>query len=352
MTAAADRLKPPNRRSGPRVRQHRINRARKTPGTKKSLAEVQVLHVPPGGRKSTAYPTARTMPCEGAAAHTTTTTRWIKDRKEDMADVVRYQVMPPLSADEYQDLYEDIKENGVLVPILVDENEVIIDGHHRSKIAAELGIPCPEEIITGKSEAEKRGMAFGLNLKRRHLTREQRRALIAESLKADPQLSNREHERRTGGSRNLVGRVREELVESGQLSHCDTSIGGDGKTYPASQPVRPEPEPETTPEPEETPEPTAALASMAPGFEPGDLEELNNPRPTGQPATEPQHPKAEAITTQFTSAIADLTRIANRFYRITTDSNFSRNKEKVAAMHRHDLNRLIGELQTIADEIN
>ena len=48
MTAAADRQKPPNRRSGPRVRKHRINRARKTPGTKKPLAEVQVLHVPHG----------------------------------------------------------------------------------------------------------------------------------------------------------------------------------------------------------------------------------------------------------------------------------------------------------------
>lgn len=269
-----------------------------------------------------------------------------------MADVVRYQVMPPLSADEYQDLYEDIKENGVLVPILVDENEVIIDGHHRSKIAAELGIPCPEEIITGKSEAEKRGMAFGLNLKRRHLNREQRRALIAESLKADPQLSNREHARRTGVDHKTVNSVRGELQSGGEIPHLDTRTAPDGKSYPASQPPRPEPEPETTPEPEGTPEPTATSASMAPGFEPGDLEELNNPRPTGQPAPEPQHPKAEAITTQFTSAIADLTRIANRFYRITTDSNFSRNKEKVAAMHRHDLNRLIGELQTIADEIN
>ena len=275
-----------------------------------------------------------------------------------MADVVRYQVMPPLSADEYQDLYEDIKENGVLVPILVDENEVIIDGHHRSKIAAELGIPCPEEIITGKSEAEKRGMAFGLNLKRRHLNREQRRALIAESLKADPDLSNLEHSRRTGASDKTVASVRSELESHSEIPNDIPRINSRGQERPASyersasQPARPEQEPGATPEPEETPEPTAALASMAPGFEPGDLEELNNPRPTGQPATEPQHPKAEAITTQFTSAIADLTRIANRFYRITTDSNFSRNKEKVAAMHRHDLNRLIGELQTIAEEIN
>lgn len=347
MTAAADRLKPPNRRSGPRVRQHRIRRARKTPGTKKSLAEVQVLHVPPGGRKSTAYPTARAMPCAGAAAHTTTTTRWIKDRKEDMADVVRYQVMPPLSADEYQDLYEDIKENGVLVPILVDENEVIIDGHHRSKIAAELGIPCPEEIITGKSEAEKRGMAFGLNLKRRHLNREQRRVLIAESLKADPQLSNVEHARRTGTSDKTVKTVRDGLVATSEIPKLDKTTGADGRVRPASQPPRPEPEPEATPEPEGTPEPTAASASMAPGFEPGDLEELNNPRPS-----ETHQPRAEAITSQFTSAISDLTRVANRFRRIADDKNFPRNKEKVAAMHRHDLNRLIGELQTIADEIN
>ncbi|MEX3562147.1 ParB N-terminal domain-containing protein [Corynebacterium phoceense] len=260
-----------------------------------------------------------------------------------MADVVRYQVMPPLSADEYQDLFEDIKENGVLVPILVDEDEVVIDGHHRSKIAAELGIPCPEEIITGKSEAEKRGMAFGLNLKRRHLNREQRRALIAESLKADPQLSNREHERRTGAHKNTIQSVREELESTGQIAQSSTRVSGDGRVRPASQPPRPEPEPE----PEGTPEPTAASSGVAPGFEPGDLEELNTPRPS-----ETHQPRAEAITSQFTSAISDLTRVANRFRRIADDKNFPRNKEKVAAMYRHDLNRLIGELQTIADEIN
>ena len=264
-----------------------------------------------------------------------------------MADVVRYQVMPPLSADEYQDLFEDIKENGVLVPILVDEDEVVIDGHHRSKIAAELGIPCPEEIITGKPEAEKRGMAFGLNLKRRHLNREQRRVLIAESLKADPQLSNVEHARRTGTSDKTVKTVRDGLVATSEIPKLDKTTGADGRVRPASQPPRPEPEPEATPEPEGTPEPTAASASMAPGFEPGDLEELNNPRPS-----ETHQPRAEAITSQFTSAIADLNRVLNKFDRITRDKNFPRNKEKVAAMHRNDLIRAIDELQTLVDNTN
>lgn len=111
-------------------------------------------------------------------------------------------------------------------------------------------------------------MAFTLNLRRRHLNREQRRALIAESLKKDPQLSNREHERRTGGSRNLVGRVREELVESGQLSHCDTSIGSDGKPYPASQPKR-------EPAPDQQPHEPTATAFMSQD----ELDELNTPNP-------------------------------------------------------------------------
>lgn len=263
-----------------------------------------------------------------------------------MADIVRYQVMPPLSAEEYQELYEDIKANGVMVPIVVDENEVIIDGHHRAKIAAELGIPCPEELVHGKTEQEKRNIAFTLNLKRRHLNREQRRALIAESLKADPQLSNREHERRTGGSRNLVGRVREELVESGQLSHCDTSIGSDGKSYPSSQPRREpvEPEPAVPEQTKSVDEPIGDIITS------DDLAELN--QPIEKPEPHKTEPRAEAITSQFTSAIADLNRVLNKFNRITHDKNFPRNKEKVAAMHRSDLIRAIDELQSIVENTN
>lgn len=192
-----------------------------------------------------------------------------------MTTAVRYQVMPPLASDEYQELYEDIKENGVLVPILEDEDGVIIDGHHRSRIASELGIPCPVETISNKSDAEKRGMAFTLNLKRRHLNREQRRALIAESLKADPQLSNREHERRTGAGRDLVGIVRKEMEADGRLSETDSRVGADGRERPASQPSR---QPATEPPSPELEKPRASVLPQA------DLDELNTPTP--QPDTE------------------------------------------------------------------
>lgn len=246
---------------------------------------------------------------------------------------VRYQVMPPLGTDEYQELFEDIKINGVLEPIHVDEEGVVIDGHHRSKIANELGIPCPVITHDNLDDAGKRSLAFTLNLKRRHLNREQRRALIAESLKSDPQLSNREHARRTGASHPTVNTVREELEDRGEVEKFTTSKGGDGKSYPASRPA-PQPEP-------------------APGITSKEVDELNQ-LPTEQPTMEQPEdkPRAEAITSRFTSAIVDLNRVMAKFDRLANDPNFTRNKEKVAALHRHDLNRSISELQALADQLN
>lgn len=127
-----------------------------------------------------------------------------------VSDVTRYQVMPPLSPDEYQELYDSIKSEGVHDPIHIDEDGVIIDGHHRSKIARELGIPCPVIAHDSLDEQGKRSLAFTLNLKRRHLSREQRRALGLESLRLDPIASNREHSKRTGLSDKTIQSIRED----------------------------------------------------------------------------------------------------------------------------------------------
>lgn len=243
-----------------------------------------------------------------------------------VSSAVRYQVMPPLSSEEYQELFESIKSEGIHEPIHVDEEGVVIDGHHRSQIAKELGIPCPVITHDDLNEAGKRSLAFTLNLKRRHLNREQRRALITESLKSDPQLSNREHARRTGVSHNTVNSVRDELQSGGQIDHLEERTAPDGKSYPASQPKR-----ETDP---------------APGFNPGELDELNHA------PTAPQKPRAEAITSQFSSAITELNRAMSRLHRMTKDNNYPNNKAKIAELHRSDISRTISELQEIADSFN
>ncbi len=81
-----------------------------------------------------------------------------------------YQVLPPLTADEYAALKADIAGRGVLVPIELDEAGHVLDGHHRQRAALELGLAeVPTVVRAGLSEAQKREHALRLNLLRRQL---------------------------------------------------------------------------------------------------------------------------------------------------------------------------------------
>ncbi len=46
----------------------------------------------------------------------------------------RFQFLPELAPDEYEALKADIRTNGVLVPVEVDEHGTTLDGHHRVRI--------------------------------------------------------------------------------------------------------------------------------------------------------------------------------------------------------------------------
>ena len=121
------------------------------------------------------------------------------------------------------------------VPITVDENSIVIDGHHRRKIASEIGIDCPQVVKAGLTDTEKRTLALSLNIDRRHLNREQKRALVERSIKADPQLTDREQARRTGADHKTVAKRREELEKSGEIPHFSERV--DPRTGNATQPA-------------------------------------------------------------------------------------------------------------------
>lgn len=80
-----------------------------------------------------------------------------------------YQLMPPLTPEEYAALRADIAARGVMVPIEVDETGAILDGHHRAAIADELGIEAPRIVRSGWSEGQKRDHVLKVNLLRRQL---------------------------------------------------------------------------------------------------------------------------------------------------------------------------------------
>ena len=97
---------------------------------------------------------------------------------------MKYQVCDPLTSEEYTQLKADIAKRGIQVPVELDENGDVLDGHHRIKARNELisegyAIPdYPVIIRTGMSESEKMAHAWGLNALRRQMTPERRKEII------------------------------------------------------------------------------------------------------------------------------------------------------------------------------
>jgi len=75
-------------------------------------------------------------------------------------------LLPPLSDEEFAALKADIKTNGILHPVLVDENDDVLDGRHRLKIDKNA----PRKVIRGLSDAEKEAFVFRANFTRRNLS--------------------------------------------------------------------------------------------------------------------------------------------------------------------------------------
>jgi ParB-like chromosome segregation protein Spo0J len=65
----------------------------------------------------------------------------------NIKDTSKYQLMPDMSPAEFEAFKTDIAQRGVVVPIDVDENGEIIDGHHRYRAWAELHKNEPPPMI-------------------------------------------------------------------------------------------------------------------------------------------------------------------------------------------------------------
>lgn len=151
-----------------------------------------------------------------------------------------FQVMPPLSGDEYQELKNDIQVRGVMVPVEYDETGNVLDGHHRVKACQELGIKeWPSVIRLGMDEAAKRTHARKLNMARRHLTKEQRASLWVDMRKDGMSYRQIAEADKTASHQTIMRAVENSTVPNGTVELPTVIIGKDGKQRQATQPERP-----------------------------------------------------------------------------------------------------------------
>ena len=144
----------------------------------------------------------------------------------------KYQLLDPLSSEDFAALEADILERGVMVPIEFDEDGNVIDGYHRHMICQKHGIKdFPSIVRKGWTEEQKRTHARRMNLARRQLNRDQRRRLIEDELRESPDATNRKIAAALGVDHKTVGSVRERLEADGEIPQVEARTGIDGTTY-------------------------------------------------------------------------------------------------------------------------
>jgi hypothetical protein len=163
--------------------------------------------------------------------------------------------LPAMMPDALLDLSSDIRANGLQEKIKVIRDGVsyaVLDGRSRLDALEMIG---PIQVFDGNTpnghffemiELEGRDpltFVLSLNVHRRHLTAKQKRDLIAEVLKARPELSDKAIASTTKVSDKTVGAVRRKLEGGAEIPHHQSRVGKDGVqqsvTWPRARKAQP-----------------------------------------------------------------------------------------------------------------
>jgi hypothetical protein len=166
-------------------------------------------------------------------------------------------LFPLMSSDELKALGEDIKANGMKVPVVLrrakdeDDEFELVDGRNRLDALEAVGINVGEdrhdddycdlppltcswrfdwEILV--DEVDPYAFVISANIHRRHLTTGQKRELVAKVLKAQPASSDRAIANVTKVSDKTVGAVRRELEGGAEIPHLEVRTGTNGQKQP------------------------------------------------------------------------------------------------------------------------
>jgi ParB-like chromosome segregation protein Spo0J len=147
-----------------------------------------------------------------------------------------FQLFDALPAHIEDALKASIQRFGVLVPIAKDQHGNILDGHHRERIAKQLGVQPRYDRIVVENDDQAREIAQTLNADRRQLTDEQRRAVAADLRRSGHAYSAIAGA--LGVSDETVRRdVRREEIATGVAIQPDRVNRKGGGSYPAQRPT-------------------------------------------------------------------------------------------------------------------
>jgi hypothetical protein len=238
------------------------------------------------------------------------------------------ELFPMMSEEELRALGEDIKKNGLREGIALLDGE-LLDGRNRLEAMETVGI----KLTTGNGQIEWTKIPFrnvkgadpiafviSKNIRRRHLTADQKREIIAKLLKATPEKSDRQIAEETDSNRTTVGQIRAKMEKAGDVSIVDTRTDTRGR----KQRARKSPTTMTKP------------AKKSAGVAVADRAEARARKPEPAPENEQDH--------------IDLTLEWDRQVRISTSELMHKLKRKHWSRVIQQLRELVFEVERWADD--
>lgn len=143
-----------------------------------------------------------------------------------------FEALPKVIEDA---LRASILRFGVLVPVVKDQHGNVLDGHHRSRIAAEMKVDYRVDVLRVESDEDSREIQRTLNADRRQLT-EQQRQEVALALRQEGH-SYRAIAGALGVDAMTVRADILSTVEDSTVELPDRVTGLDGKSRPAKRPT-------------------------------------------------------------------------------------------------------------------
>jgi ParB-like chromosome segregation protein Spo0J len=170
-----------------------------------------------------------TSPCEVRA-------ETLKDLLDGKGEPHPFSAMfPPITAEDFDKLVDDIKKNGLLQAIVVYQGK-ILDGNNRYRACLQARIKPRFTELVEAGDAQAQAYVISANIHRRHLSLEQRREIIATLLKADSTKSNRQIGETTKADHKTVGAVRAGSEACGEIPHTETTTDTTGRKQKTRKP--------------------------------------------------------------------------------------------------------------------
>jgi hypothetical protein len=162
------------------------------------------------------------------------------------------ELLPLMSEPELRELGENIKAQGLKLPVAVCKGQ-LIDGRNRLDAMELVGIKFEfirtyagqilrvsgrNSLVTDIGDRDPYEYVLSVNIHRRHHTPEQKRELIAKVLKAKPEQSNRQIAKQVKADDKTVAKVRRDMESTAEIPQLEKTVGADGKKRKAPKKKR------------------------------------------------------------------------------------------------------------------